>query len=161
MLFHRVQVVAAWLMPVTAIALGTVTASAHPAAAASPHPAGARAATPPPRLMALSYGLFQPPGAPQPSPALRLTARQANGQIINIAFQEVRNDVGNGIGGDVSDRCGIPGRRTGGLEISYLPLAETLTGGTHHIRVVAYGSACRKGSGVTSSARTFTVRVKS
>jgi hypothetical protein len=153
MQFHRVGVVVALLTLVTAIALAAAAASARPGAA--------RAATPPPRLMALSYGRFQPPGAPQAAPAFRLTARQANGQIINIAFQEVRNNVGNGVGGDVSNRCGIGGRRNGDVEISYLPLAQTLTRGTHQIRIVAYGSACRKGAGVTSSARTFTVRVTS
>jgi len=153
MQFHRVRTVAAFLTTVTAIWLGAAAASAHRAAP--------RIATPPPQLMALSYGLFQPPGAPQPSPAFRLTARQANGQIIDIAFQEVRNDVSNGVGGDVSDRCGIAGRGNGDVEISYLPLGESLSRGTHHIRVVAYGSSCRKGAVVTISARTFTVRVTS
>jgi hypothetical protein len=149
---HRVRAVAACLTPAIAISLGAAAASAHPAP---------KAPTPAPQLMALSYGLFQPPGALQPSPAFRLTARQADGQIINIAFQEVRHGVGNGLGGDTSDRCGIGGRRNGDLEISYLPLAETLSRGTHQIRVVAYGSACRKRAVVTSSARTFTVRVTS
>jgi hypothetical protein len=151
MQFHRVRAAAGWLTPVIAISLGAAGASAHPA----PSPD----ATAPPQLMALSYGLFQPPGAPQPYPAFRLTARQANGQIIDVAFQELRNGVGNGVGGDADGRCG--GRRNGDVEISYLPLAESLAPGTHHVRVVAYGSRCRKGAAVVSSARTFIVHVTS
>jgi hypothetical protein len=138
-------------MPAIGLSLSPAVASAHSAAP--------RSATAPPQLRALSYGLFQPPGAPRPYLALRLTARDPKGQIINIAFQEVRNGVGNGIGGDAVSRCGIGGRSNGGDEISYLPLGESLSRGTHHVRVVAYGSSCRKGAVVTSSARTFTVRV--
>jgi hypothetical protein len=150
--FHEVRPVARWLAPAIVISLGAAVASAHTAAP--------RAATAPPQLLALAYGRFQPPGAPQPHPALRLTAREPNGQIIDVAFQELRNGLANGVGGDFDGRCGIGGRRNGDVEISYLPLAQPLSRGTHHLRVVAYGSRCEKNRAVTSSARTFTVHVK-
>jgi hypothetical protein len=153
MQFHRVRPIARWLSPAIRISLGAAVASA-PAAAP-------RAATAPPRLLALGYGRFAPPGTPRPSPALRLTARQPKGQIIDIAFQELRNGLANGVGGDVDGRCGMAGRKNGDVEIRYLPLAQSLSRGTHYFRVVAYGSHCQMHSAVTSSARTFTVHVNS
>lgn len=136
--------------PVTAMSLGGAVALAH---AATVPPA-------PPQLLSLTYDHVAVPGRTRPVPALRLRAREPRGQVVDVAFQELRGGLGNGVGGADSQRCGLAGRRNGRIEVSELTLAQSLSRGTHEIRVVAFGSRCDESHAVTSSARTFTVRVK-
>ncbi|HEY5427770.1 MAG TPA: hypothetical protein VIK04_01525 [Solirubrobacteraceae bacterium] len=123
--------------------------------------ASAQAAAPvtaPPQLLSLAYGRLVQRGVP--APGLRLTAREPHGQLVEIAFQEIHQGIAGGVGGVLGERCGSHRRRNGRVEVSYAPLGQPLSRGTHQIRVVAYGSRCTRGSRAASSARTFTVHVR-
>jgi hypothetical protein len=148
--FDGVRLVARFIGPVTAMSLGGAVALADAAALA---PA-------PPQLLSLTYGQIRVRGHTRPVPELELRAREPHGQVVDVAFQEVRDGFPNGLGGASGQSCGLGGRRNGHVEISHLPLAQSLSRGTHEIRVVAFGSRCDQGHTVTSSARTFTVRVR-
>ena len=128
-----VQLTARLIGAVIGIGLGAAVASARTAAPAAASP----------ELMSLAYGQFAEPGAAHPAPG-----------------QEVRKGIANGVGGAIGERCGSHGRRNGRVDVTYLPLGQSLSRGTHEIRVVAYGSRCAQGSPVASSVRTFTVHVR-
>jgi hypothetical protein len=135
---------------VIGIGLGAAVASARTAAPAAASP----------QLMSLAYGQFAEPGTAHPAPGLRLKDREPRGQVVEVAFQELRKGIANGVGGAIGERCGSHGRRNGRVDVTYLPLSQSLSRGTHEIRVVAYGSRCAKGSPVASSVRTFRVHVR-
>ena len=145
-----VQLTARLIGAVIGIGLGAAVASARIAAAAAASP----------QLMSLAYGRFAELGPGHPAPGLRLKAREPRGQVVEVAFQEVRKGIANGVGGAIGERCGSHGRRNGRVDVTYLPLGQSLSRGTHEIRIVAYGSRCAQGSPVASSVRTFTVHVR-
>ena len=147
---HGVRLAARVLGAGISVWLGATVASAHTAAPV----------TAPPQLLSLSYGRFAELGTPAPAPGLRLKARDPHGQVVEIAYQEFRKGIANGVGGAFGERCGSHRRRNGRLEVSYAPLAQPLSRGTHEIRVVAYGSRCTRGSRAASSVRTFVIHVR-
>jgi hypothetical protein len=105
------------------------------------------------RLLSLSYGDFQPRGAPVPYPGLKLTVVEAGGQILAINF-----DAYSGTGVTADSGCGLAGRRGGRLETFYTPF--NLRAGPQTVRITAVASACRSRGGTRSSTRTFHIYVR-
>jgi hypothetical protein len=153
---------------VTARLIGPVIGVCVTAAVASAHSAPVAAA---PHLMSLTYVTLPADGAAtsslagtgaatSSSPGLRLRAREPQGQVVEVAFQEIRRGIANGVGGAFGERCQSHGRPNGAVEVSDIPLGQALSRGIHEIRVVAYGSRCATGIPETTAVRTFTIQVR-
>jgi hypothetical protein len=105
-----------------------------------------------PRPLSLSYGEYQPRGAPVPYLALRLKAVERAGQIVETSF-----DAFTGAGATADSECGIGGRRNGQIEIFYTPF--TLRPGPQTVQITALGSACTEAKETRTATRTFHIYV--
>jgi hypothetical protein len=112
---------------------------------------------PPPKLLSLRYGRFRPQGAPHSYIALRLRVRVRGGQVVETDFHELPS----GFKADGLSRCGIGGRKNGGVETFFMPVdsSSRLGRGVHRIRVAVRASSCKRNGAHASSSRTFKVRV--
>ena len=98
-------------------------------------PANAR-----PKILSVSYGLFQPRGASKPYLALRVRTRDRDGQVVALEWTQVspppdRPGVAVADGG-----CGLAARRNGAVGTWYLPM--TLPPGSYRFRFKLSSSSC-------------------
>lgn len=140
----------------TVAALGATAAVLVPAVSALSSGSGGRTSTVarPPNIQAVEYGRYHPEGADRSYTALRVTARDANGQV--IALKVVNVGTGGVLYADGG--CGLGGRRRGDTTTFTLPVR--LSPARHRLRITADSSSCdrRRISEATTSEFRILVR---
>lgn len=150
--FERIRSLLIGLSLLAALVSGLIWLGAiSSVATASAHGEGSLRA---PRLISLTYGRYRPPGAPHAYLALRLTALEPHGQVVDAQFETPGAPTAVGDGA-----CGLGGRRNGKISSFYMPLK--LRAGLHEVTVIATGSACTTSSTKTrTTTRTFRITVR-
>ncbi len=121
-------------------------ATANDRRAHAPAPADAK-----PRILSVRYGWFRPGVELRPYTVLVVKARDADGQIVYVAYQQLDAD-----GAVIADSaCGLGGKRVGHTETFRLPI--NLRPGSHRFRVTVGSSPCGKPGRPQSASRTFTL----
>lgn len=103
----------------------------------------------PPQIVRVEYGRFRPDGADRSYMAIRVKARDPNGEIVVMEAE----GIGHADGG-----CGLGDSRTGRATTWTLP--ATLSPGRHRLRLTVESSSCdrRKISEATTGTFSLTVR---
>jgi hypothetical protein len=97
----------------------------------------ALAASPPPKILSARYGWFKPEGAPKGYHAIRIRARDPDGQIVSMRYSLRPSNRGAIADGG----CGLGGKKTGDAETWYLPMRK-LEPGRYVITALAESSDC-------------------
>ena len=100
------------------------------AALLGPAPARAEEPSPPPVIRSVRYGRFRPRGAARAYWALRIRARDPDGQIVAFGVNSGHADGG----------CGLQVDENGKWQTLYLPMR--LRRGRHRLRVQVESSSC-------------------
>ncbi len=107
-----------------------------------------------PRVLSVSYGRFRPVGARRAYTALQIRARDADRQIVSVAYQQI--DPHGGGGGVIADSpCGLGGKHAGQTETFTLPIR--LRSGRYRFRVTVGSSPCSNAGRPRSASRIVTI----
>lgn len=104
-----------------------------------------------PRVLSVRYGLSRPAAELHAYTALVIKARDADGQIVSVAYQQ----LDAAIAAIADSPCGLGGKRAGQIETFTLPI--NLRSGSHRFLVTVRSSPCGKAGRPESASRTFTL----
>jgi hypothetical protein len=108
----------------------------------------------PPSIHAVEYGRYRPEGADRAYTALRIAARDPNGQV--VALKVVNAKTGGTLWADGG--CGLGGKRRGDRTVFTLPLR--LSPGRYDLRVTADSSSCDRRRIVEATTSEFRIFVR-